>query len=100
MTLHARGAHTGNLGLVEYDAADRIPGTGVAPRPPNRGLAGWSFPVRSLDEVLSRARANGATVYAEPRTMNDPRFGEVRIATLLAPNGLLVEVFEHSGKKR
>lgn len=94
ITLHALGAHTGNLGLVEYEPADRQSSTGVAPRPPNRGLAGWSFPVRSLEEVLTRARAHGATIVAAPLRYQDPRFGPVLMATLLAPNGLLVEVFE------
>lgn len=94
ITLHARGARTGNLGLVEYAAADRQPGTGIAPRPPNRGLAGWSFPVRRLDEILARARAQGATIIAGAQRVDDPRFGRVRMATLVAPNGLLIEVFE------
>jgi catechol 2,3-dioxygenase-like lactoylglutathione lyase family enzyme len=94
VTLHAKGATTGNLGLVEYDPADRKPSTGVAPRPPNRGLAGWTFPVRRLDETLRRAAEQGATRLAGPMQVDDPRFGRVRIATLLAPNGLLVEVFE------
>lgn len=96
VTLHAKGARTGNLGLVEYQPADRKPSTGVAPRPPNRGLAGWSFPVRSLDEVLRRAAAQRVTRVAGPIALDDPRFGAVRIATLLAPNGLLVEVFERT----
>jgi catechol 2,3-dioxygenase-like lactoylglutathione lyase family enzyme len=94
LTLHARGARTGNLGLVEYQREDRKPGTGVAPRPPNRGLAGWTFPVKRLDETLARARAEGAAIVAGPLDCDDPRFGRVRMATLLAPNGLLVELFE------
>ena len=94
MTLHARGAHTGNLGLVEYDVADRHSATGVAPRPPNRGLAGWSFQVRSLDEVLARARAQSAVIVSLPLIYDDPRFGAARVASLLAPNGLLIEVYE------
>jgi catechol 2,3-dioxygenase-like lactoylglutathione lyase family enzyme len=94
LTLHAKGARTGNLGLVEYAPADRIAGTGVAPRPPNRGLAAWSFPVRRLDDVLVKAGRLGAPVVSRPIVYEDPRFGRVRIATLLAPNGLLVEVFE------
>jgi len=94
VTLHARGARTGNLGLVEYAPADRKPGTGIAPRPPNRGIAAWSFPVRSLTTVLARARERGVTIQSTPVVIDDPRFGRVRIASLLAPNGLLVEVYE------
>jgi len=99
VTLHAKGARTGNLGLVEYAQADRKPSTGVAPRPPNRGLAGWSFPVRSLDEVLARADAQGVTRIAGPLGIDDPRFGRVRIATVLAPNGLLIELFERTPRR-
>lgn len=94
VTLHARGARTGNLGLVEYAPADRKPGTGIAPRPPNRGIAAWSFPVRSLDTVLARAKRHGTTIQSMPIAVDDPRFGRVRIASMLAPNGLLVEVYE------
>lgn len=94
VTLHARGARTGNLGLVEYATEDRQAGTGVLPRPPNRGLAGWAFPVRSLSAILHRAKAHGAPVLAGPIVVDDPRFGRVTAASLLAPNGFLVEVFE------
>jgi catechol 2,3-dioxygenase-like lactoylglutathione lyase family enzyme len=94
VTLHALGARTGNLGLVEYASEDRRAGMGVPPRPPNRGLAGWTFPVRSLSAILRRAEAYGATVQAGPTVVDDPRFGRVTAASLLAPNGFLIEVFE------
>ena len=94
MTLHARGASIGNLGLVEYDPRDRHTGTGVAARPPNRGLAGWSIPVRRLDEILRKARAAGVAQISAPIRVTDPRFGKVRMATVLAPNGFLIELFE------
>lgn len=94
ITLHGRGARTGNLGLVEYQAADRKRGTGVAPRPPNRGLAGWSFEVTSLDTVLARANARGLRPLTPPVRIIDPRFGAVRMTTLLAPNGLLIELYQ------
>jgi catechol 2,3-dioxygenase-like lactoylglutathione lyase family enzyme len=99
VTLHAKGARTGNLGLVEYAPADRKPSTGIAPRPPNRGLAGWSFPVRDLDAVLQRADAQRVPRVAGPLALDDPRFGRVRIATVLAPNGLLVELFERRPRR-
>ncbi len=98
VTLHALGARTGNLGLVEYASEDRRAGMGVPPRPPNRGLAGWTFPVRSLSAILRRAEAYGATVQAGPTVFDDPRFGRVTAASLLAPNGFLIEVFEISSR--
>jgi len=94
VTLHALGARTGNLGLVEYAPEDRQATSGVQPRPPNRGLAGWSFPVRSVDLVLQRAVLHNAAIHSAPLLHEDPRFGRVSAATLLAPNGLLIEVFE------
>ena len=94
ITLHARGARTGNLGLVEYAADDRICGTGVAARPPNRGLAGWSFPVKRVDELLTRARAANCQIVCEGVQYDDPRFGAVRAASLLAPNGMLIELLQ------
>lgn len=94
ITLHARGARTGNLGLVEYDPRDRKAGTGVAARPPNRGLAGWSFPVHRLDETLRKAKSAAVVIISAPLWIDDPRFGRVRMATVLAPNGLLIELFE------
>lgn len=95
LTLHALGARTGNLGLVEYAKEDRQPPSGVPPRPPNRGLAGWAFPVRSVSLVLQRAEAQGAKFLAGPCEFDDPRFGQVIAASMIAPNGLLIEIFEH-----
>jgi len=95
LTLHALGARTGNLGLVEYAKEERKPATGVPPRPPNRGLAGWTFRVRSVPLVLKRAEARGTKVLAGPQEFDDPRFGQVIAASLIAPNGLLIEIFEH-----
>jgi len=94
LTLHAKGARTGNLGLVEYALEDRKNSTGIAPRPPNRGLGGWSFEVKRLDWTLRRAHAKKITIISMPLKINDPRFGLVRMATVLAPNGLLVELYE------
>jgi catechol 2,3-dioxygenase-like lactoylglutathione lyase family enzyme len=100
VTLHARGARTGNLGLVEYAPRDRKPGTGVAPRPPNRGLAAWSFEVADLNKVLSRAKAQDLRPLTPPVKLMDPRFGLVRMTTLLAPNGLLIELYQRFAQRR
>ncbi len=93
ITLHARGARTGNLGLVEYDLRDRKSDSGIAPRPPNRGLAGWAFPVRDLNQILRRAHKLGLRPLSAPTRVADPRFGMVRMTSLLAPNGLLIEIY-------
>jgi hypothetical protein len=44
--------------------------------------------------VLTRAKQRGAAIQSMPVVVDDPRFGRVRMASLLAPNGLLVEVYE------
>ncbi len=100
ITLHAKGVRTGNLGLVEYAVGDRKAGTGIAPRPPNRGLAGWSIPVRDLATTLKGAKAANVTVVAGPTAYQDPRYGSVQIASVLAPIGLLVELYQQSAVRR
>ena len=50
--VYSMGATHGHLLFIDFrDGA--LPASGVAPRPPNRGLAMWSFPVRDLDEIRS-----------------------------------------------
>ncbi|MEM7585149.1 MAG: VOC family protein, partial [Acidobacteriota bacterium] len=45
--LYAPGASHGHLLFIDFrDGA--LPDSGVAPRPPHRGLAAWTFPVRDL----------------------------------------------------
>lgn len=93
ITMHGRGARTGNIGLVEYAAQFRSAGTGILPQPPNRGLVGWAFRVRNLEQLAQRARANGAAVRTGPTTYLSPIFGKVRAMTLYAPNGMLIEAY-------
>ena len=91
--LYARGATTGHLLLVDYQ--NRAPiDPGVAPRLPHRGIGLWSFPVRDLAAVLARAAERGVTPIAPPETLETPLLGRARVATLLAPNGFPVELFE------
>jgi hypothetical protein len=44
--------------------------------------------------VLARANAHGLRPLTAPLKMTDPRFGAVRMTTLLAPNGLLIELYQ------
>lgn len=93
-TVHAKGSDTGHVALASYAPEHIAPGTGHAPRPPNRGMAMWSFPVTSLAEVERRAKTKGVNRQAGPVTVDVPDLGARRAATYLAPNGFLVEVFE------
>ena len=92
--LYAHGARFGHLLILEFRGGAGLPSTGVAPRPPNRGLASWTFPVRDLDEVLERIESAGHELVAGPVTLDTQDLGSHRVATVLAPNGFLVELFE------
>ena len=83
----------GHLLFVEYKNREPID-SGVAPRLPHRGIGMWSFEVRDLDQVLKNAEAFGAETVYGPLTYESPVMGHVRVATLLAPNNFMVEVFE------
>ena len=91
--IHAKGSHTGHTPLVEYTDEHEIPGL-AAPRPPNRGMAMWSYRVKDLDAILARAKAESVPVHAGPVVYDSPALGMHRTATLLAPNGFMIEVFE------
>ena len=91
--IHSKGSQTGHTPLVEYTDEHEIPGL-AAPRPPNRGMAIWSYQVKDLDTILTRARAEGVPVHAGPETYTSPSLGTHRAATFLAPNGFMIEVFE------
>lgn len=93
-TVHAKGSDTGHVALASYAPDHVAPGTGVAPRPPNRGMAMWSFPAKSLAEIERRATAAGVKPLAGPITVDVADLGARRAITYLAPNGFMVEVFE------
>jgi catechol 2,3-dioxygenase-like lactoylglutathione lyase family enzyme len=91
--VYAPGSTSGQLLFLDF----REPGSrgaGVAPRPPNRGLVMWSFPVKDVTEHERRARQAGVTVVGGPVEYESPELGPHRALTLLAPNGFLVELFD------
>jgi catechol 2,3-dioxygenase-like lactoylglutathione lyase family enzyme len=87
---HGPGGHMLFVDFTNIEGID----SGVAPRVPHLGIGMWSYPVTSLDEVLRRAREAGTPVVHAPVEIADPLHGNVRTATLLAPNEFLIEVFE------
>lgn len=92
--VHAKGSQTGHLALVEYEPQYRIPGTGVAPRPPARGMSIWTFRVSDIRAIQRRAEAHGARILHGPVRYRSPHRGEHEAMTLIAPNGFLIEVVE------
>jgi catechol 2,3-dioxygenase-like lactoylglutathione lyase family enzyme len=91
--VYSPGARFGHLLFLDFQGKG-LPPTGVEPRPPNRGLAMWSFPVRDLAEIENRVEEHGTPVVGRPFTYESPSLGRHRAMTVLAPNGFLVELFE------
>jgi catechol 2,3-dioxygenase-like lactoylglutathione lyase family enzyme len=97
--LYSPGASTGQLLLMDFRGAT-APASGVAPRPPNRGLGVYSFSVRSLDATAARVRAAGVQVVSAPVSYDSPDLGPHRAMSVRAPNGVLVELFERTPARR
>ena len=91
--VYSKGATTGHMLFVDFHNVEPIKPKN-APSLPNIGLGMWSFPVRSLQTVLKNAKAYGAQIVSTPLQVNDPLVGNAKVATLRAPNGFLIEVFE------
>jgi catechol 2,3-dioxygenase-like lactoylglutathione lyase family enzyme len=97
--IYSPGASTGQLLLMDFrDAA--APPSGIAPRPPGRGLGICSFAVRSLDATAAKLRSAGVTVVGGPISYDSPDLGPHRAMTVLAPNGVIVELFERAAAVR
>ena len=54
----------------------------------------WTFPVTDLDEVLRRASDKGIEIAGATAAVDMPAYGKARVATVLAPNGFMIELFE------
>ncbi len=91
--VYSKGATSGHMLFVEYKNRDAID-PGVAPRLPNRGIAMWTYPVKDMDKVLANAKAFGSPIVQSPVVVDSPVLGKVVTATIEAPNGFVVEVFE------
>lgn len=83
----------GHMLFLDFLNIDPIT-SGVPPRLPNLGIGMWSFPVTDLAQVLENAESFGSEIVAGATAVNSPLFGPVTAATLLAPNGLLIELYE------
>lgn len=95
LQLFAPGTVTGYLVMLDF-RKDSLANP-VTPRAPNRGLVGWTFRTRDLDTVLARvdAYADGrATLLARPMVIPESDGSSRKVASLLTPNGLLLEIEE------
>ena len=87
------GGHLLFVDFVEPKGVGQAP-SNAPPRPPNRGMGSWTFQVTDLDKVMANAAKFKSTIVQAPVMLESPDLGKVRIATLLAPNGFLIEVFQ------
>ena len=83
----------GHLLFVDFENIEAID-TGVPSRLPNRGIGLWSFSTEKLDRILENAANANTPVIHGPVIYDSPTQGKIRVATLLAPNNFVVEVFE------
>jgi catechol 2,3-dioxygenase-like lactoylglutathione lyase family enzyme len=97
--LYAPGATSGQLLIMDFRGLT-AKASGVAPRPPNRGLGMYTFPVKSLAATAARLRTAGVSIVAGPIVNDSPDMGRQRVMTVLAPNGVLVELFERAPDAR
>lgn len=91
--VYSKGATTGHMLFVDFRNIKPIKPT-TRPSLPNIGISMWSFPVTSVKTVLQNAQNFGATIVSEAITINSPIYGKASVATLRAPNGFLIEIFE------
>jgi len=92
--VYAHGATFGHLLFLDYQGRLGRPSSGVAGRPPNRGMVMWSFPVRDMEEILGRLSAAGIEPFSPPVEYESPSLGRHRCMTVLDPNGFMVELFQ------
>ena len=91
--VYSKGATTGHLLFVDYrNLEPQRPVT--MPSVPNLGLGMWSFPVTNIATVMANAKAYGAEIVSQPELVESPFYGIALVATLRAPNGFLIDVFE------
>jgi catechol 2,3-dioxygenase-like lactoylglutathione lyase family enzyme len=92
--VYAHGATFGHLLFLDYQGRLGLPSPGVAWRPPNRGMAMWSFPVRDMDEMQKRLQAAGVEPFSPPVEYDSPSLGHHKSVTVIDPSGFMVELFQ------
>ena len=91
--VYAPGATSGHLLFVEYLNQPQIEPQ-VAPRPPHLGMGMWSFEVKDLDAVISRAVEQEYDHFRGLLTYEHPLLGMIHSITFLDPDGFLVEIYQ------
>ena len=55
----------------------------------------WSFPVRDMDEILTRLAAAGIEPFSPPVEYESPSLGHHKSVTVIDPSGFMVELFQN-----
>ncbi len=86
----------GKLGLVAYEGPNLGDAQSVSAqrRPPQRGAVMLTFECHNVDFRYALACTHGASSLAAPRMLTLPPFGLVRAATVLSPDGVMLELIE------
>ena len=91
--VYSKGATTGHMLFVDFRNLKPNKGD-VKPSLPHLGLGMWTFPVTDISKVMANAKRYGSEVVQTPTAVISPIYGKAKVATLRAPNGFLIEVFE------
>ena len=92
--VYAHGATFGHLLFLDYQGRLGLPSPGIDWRPPNRGMAMWSFRVRDMDEILQRLGDAGIEPFSPPVEYESPSLGHHKSVTVIDPSGFMVELFQ------
>lgn len=91
--VYSKGATSGHLIFMDFKDNKKL-STNTAPKLPNRGIGMYSFETKSIRQVYNRAKDQGVRIIQTPIDYKDPIIGSCRLMTMIAPNGVMVEVFQ------
>jgi catechol 2,3-dioxygenase-like lactoylglutathione lyase family enzyme len=91
--LYAKGARSGHILLMDFADGKKID-TYAPPQIPNRGIGMYSFETKSIEEVAERAKEKRLRILQAPIVHEDAVLGKVKAMTLVAPNGVMVEIYQ------
>jgi len=92
-SFYAQDAQQNYIIMLEFQDGKSVD-TGVQSKPPHQGLGMYTFFVRSLDDILEKARSMDITIVSLPRQIKDPIIGDGRACVLESPTGIYFELFE------
>jgi catechol 2,3-dioxygenase-like lactoylglutathione lyase family enzyme len=91
--VYSKGATSGHLLFMDFkDNKKLMPN--ASPRLPNRGIGMYSFETKNIRQVFNKANDANVRIIQKPMDYKDPWIGNCKIMTMLAPNGVMVEVFQ------